>query len=603
MSAQTVSKTPIAYVINEIWTKQKKSCIAVAIALIGLAASQALFLLLSKGFLEALLLSSSDSISLQAIIPENIGKQLLPEISLSRADLFYLLPAAIMISGIIKSISTYYYTYGQQKITLRLANTLRSQLFSSIIGSDYINISKKSPGEWMSRIVNDIFLLQIRLSDSLSGLVKDSILVLTGIIFLSIIHWQSAAALIIAAPFIIKFLGRGGNRIAHYTEEFQKELSKISASVLDIRSRFDFLRVQQGEQLEFETFHEKNRNYLQLILKSLPIRAALAPGMEFMGVSIFALAIYTIYRGYWGQDINSSTLGLFFITLGMLLKPMRNIGDQMSRWFEINGAIKENLDMIHTKPSRDSTYSISETIQSPTAAIQLSSIVFGYDNVEARQPFTIAGKEIVLEQGTINLIVGPSGCGKSTIIKTLAGLIHPVDTNDPKTLNLISQNSSYVSQQPFFFKETIYKNLTYGLKTDVDEDAIWKALDYVDLQAFVDSIPNRLNTVIDPLDPNFSGGQLQRLCIARALLRPHQFLLLDEATSSLDFKTENLIMNRLQKHYTNSSNAILGITHKMHMLSLADSIWFTNGKILKTFNSLDSAKKSAEFCAFIQGME
>ena len=140
----------------------------------------------------------------------------------------------------------------------------------------------------------------------------------------------------------------------------------------------DFMRSQSGEQREILNFEKKNEGYFKLIMKSLPIRASMAPGMELAGTLVFALAVFAINRGYWGEELSPSTLGTFFITLGILLKPMRNFGDQLSRWYEVKGALETNFAEISlTKPTTQKKCAPTATNFFPT---KISEFACGYEN-------------------------------------------------------------------------------------------------------------------------------------------------------------------------------------------------------------------------------
>ena len=196
-------------------------------------------------------------------------------------------------------------------------------------------------------------------------------------------------------------------------------------------------------------------------------------------------------------------------------------------------------------------------------------------------------QNLALAAGQAVAIIGPSGAGKSTIVKSLAGLVAPSRWDASMAWVEITGHTTLVSQSPFLFKDTLRGNLLYGLPEDIrlvtTDEMLWGALRVVNLEEAVRGLPQGLESRFNPLETNLSGGQIQRLVIARAILRRPSILMLDEATSAVDVATEHDISTRLIGTVHETGTILLAVTHRLRWLELYDQVWFVeNGAVIMT---------------------
>ncbi len=185
---------------------QKKRLIQIIFALAILSISQAAFLVLVKGFMEARFGSSSidETIQLSSLLPADIIRYFpsLSELVILRSQITIGVPVCLLFAGFTKALATYIYQLGQHAIALFIAKTYRDRLFSALLSLPYVEIKKASPADWMSVIMNDVMFLQMRFSDFMSSFIKDTVLVVSCFIALSFIHWPSALILAFFSPFL-----------------------------------------------------------------------------------------------------------------------------------------------------------------------------------------------------------------------------------------------------------------------------------------------------------------------------------------------------------------------------------------------------------------
>lgn len=566
---------------------QRKVLISILIALVFLSLTQASFLILIKGFLAAFFAStSSDELSIAAMLPENFIARFpgLDGVRIARSDVVVYVPLSILLVGLLKAVASYVYGLGVVRLSLKVAQNYREKVFQAIISMPYLESSRRSPGEWMSVIMADAVFIQARLSDFSTAFIKDGVLIVSCLVSLALIHWPAAVTLLIISPVIAWQMGRAGKKISWFTEAFQRELGGLSGMLLGIRERFRFMRAQRGESFEKSHFEARNRSYLEMMNGSIFLRAIVAPGMELIGFLIFSAFIYAWTRKVPGFAVAPDVAIQFFVALGLILKPIREVGEQVARWSETIGGLRRSMEVVDFSSSsgdfqtfQPGGVQFAEDIVEDS--IRISEIRISYDD-----RLVLRAEGLCLKKGTAVAIIGPSGSGKSTLLKSFSGLVKPNVWKADLGWDKFVSNSALVSQQPFLFKDSILNNLTYGLspahRSSVSNSDVLKALAAVNLTEWNDDEARTLQSEFNPVQTNLSGGQIQRLVIARALLRKPQVLLLDEATSAVDAATEQDISERLIKFSRENSAFMISVTHRLRWLSLYDEVWFVeDGKV------------------------
>ncbi len=566
---------------------EKTILLMVVFSLVFLSITQGVFLLLIKGFLAAFFTSAdAENIRLGNLVPETM-RQWIPafeQLTISRSFLSVLVPVGIVVAGILKAFATYLYNLGIFRLSLKVAQNYREKIFEGVMALPWLSSSKRSPGEWMSVIMADAIFIQSRLTDFSTAFIKDGVLILSCLVTLSIIHWPAALALILIAPFIGWQMGRAGKRIAWFTEAFQRELGLLAGQLLGIRERFRFVRAQQGETFERTHFEARNTAYLKMMNGSIFLRAIVAPGMEWFGFFIFALFIYAWTRKIPGFDLSPDVVIQFFVALGLILRPIREMGEQVARWSETVGGLRRSMEVINEVDQFESQLGGVErrkvlSQHLPPTFVQINSMAISY---ERRLAFSASN--LNLKPGHSVAIIGPSGAGKSTIVKCLAGLIPPSSWQASMPWPQIVNHTTLVSQSPFLFKDTLRGNLLYGLsgseRQTVTDKMLWDSLRLVNLEDTIKVLPNGLESEFNPIQTNLSGGQIQRLVIARAILRRPNILMLDEATAAIDGATERDISTRLIAASRHDGTILIAVTHRLRWLGLYDEVWFVeNGRL------------------------
>jgi ABC-type multidrug transport system fused ATPase/permease subunit len=323
--------------------------------------------------------------------------------------------------------------------------------------------------------------------------------------------------------------------------------------------------------------------------------------MEWFGFILFATFIFGWSRKWPYFDVAPDLVLQFFISLGLILKPVRELGEQVARLGETIGGLKRSMAVVNAVQVRSNPdFTVTEL---PGGDVRADSVVITRLEVDYGERVALVADDLFINPGKSIAVVGPSGSGKSSLLRVLAGLVPPQKWQANVSWLELRTRSAMVSQAPFLFNDSLRKNLLYGLTAmsdDTDAElSIWRALATVNLDELIKSMPDQLDSSFNPLDANLSGGQVQRLVIARALLRNPKILLLDEATSAVDVASEFDITRRLVDDAKSHGRCLISVTHRLQWLSSYDEIWFVEAGRVINKGPLDQMMEFDRFRRFL----
>ena len=330
-------------------------------------------------------------------------------------------------------------------------------------------------------------------------------------------------------------------------------------------------------------FDTQNRAFATLQGKELAWNAIPRPLMEFFAVGLMLVFAWILWvSGPTTISERLPTLGVFAVALAQLFPPLTSVGAQRMRIM----AILPNLALAHNAiagpvPLRQDGTRRLERFEN---SIEFENVSFGYPGRDT----LFNNVNLSFEKGKVTAIVGTSGAGKTTIINLILGLFEPTEgqiTVDGIPLHDIKRETwlsriGFVSQDIFTYHSTVADNITIG-RTDRSEQAIINAAKTANAHGFINELPNGYQTVVGERGMKFSGGQQQRLAIARALLDSPELMLFDEATSSLDTISERLVQEAIDN--ISKDRTVIIIAHRLSTISHADKIVvFDNGQVVES---------------------
>ncbi|MEJ2057767.1 MAG: ABC transporter transmembrane domain-containing protein [Desulfofustis sp.] len=495
--------------------------------------------------------------------------------------LYSLTIAVILIFG-IKGI--FYYTYNSllERVGLSVIKDYRSKLFSHIHAQPVSFFQNHPTGTLISRVISDVTLMQQAVSGTLVGVLRDffTVTVLMAVIFY--LNWKLALYCFAVLPFaafpIIKF-ARVFRRLSIRAQE---ETANLSNLLYETITGNRIVKAFNMEAYEIRRCNRQLETLLEVTVEHARFRCMQHPLMEFIGG--IAIAAFIWFGGKLVID-EVMTPGEFFALMTSLVVAY----DPVKRLGTVNSVVQQGL------AAATRVFSILEiepAIADRPEAAELpdfsDQIVFSrVDFVYEDNSVALKDINLTVPSGQTLAIVGHSGSGKTTLtnliprfLEATAGTIK-IDNHDIRdvTLTSLRQQIAIVTQQTILFNDTVRNNIAYGRLESSDAE-IKKAATAANALGFIEELPNGFETIIGEGGARLSGGQSQRISIARALLKNAPILILDEATSALDTESEIEVQSALE--YLMKNRTTFVIAHRMSTIKKADKIIvMSEGKIVE----------------------
>jgi subfamily B ATP-binding cassette protein MsbA len=497
-------------------------------------------------------------------------------------SLIFVIPLLIVVAFTLKGFALYFAKAIMISVAEEIKRILQSQMVKSLINADTQLIDKKHSGKFISNLTYDVTHITNMLSTAILSLFKDS-LTLLGLLFVMFYqNWKLALIAIIMIPIAGLASKTLGKRIGKVATEAQEKSGFLNMHLIELFKNHKLIKIFQREDYESKrTDHHLN----QLKEKNIKINTVfvrLSPIMETLTGVMIAILIF--YSGKLALN-NEIEIGNFFSFLAAMMlayQPVRALSG-------LNMTLKQGLSAANRiLPIIDNKNKIADKegaqdIDITNSDIKFNNINFKYSNDEKH---VLSNVNLNITGGKMTSLVGHSGSGKSTILNLIPRFydIQSGDiTIDNQSIYKVKIKSlrdkiSLVSQDTTLFDDTIKNNIKYA-KNDVSDEEIIAAAKFSYAHEFINKLPNGYETIIGENGIRLSGGEKQRLSIARAMIKKSQIILLDEATSSLDAETESKIQDAL-KILTKGRTTIV-IAHRLSTILNSDQIYIIDtGKVV-----------------------
>ena len=481
---------------------------------------------------------------------------------------------------------------------------LRSQVFEHVQKQSIAFFTRTQTGSLISRINSDVIGAQQAFTSTLSGIVSNTLTLLLVIIAMLTLSWQITVVSLILLPIFIvptKWIGR---QLAIYTRKSFDLNAEMSSTMTERFNVSGALLVSlYGDRLaEGTNFRSKARR-----VADMGIKIAMLNRIFFIAMTSVAAIATSFAYGIGGhlainKEITIGTLLAITALLARLYGPLTSLSnirvDVMSalvsfeRVFEVldlEPMVKDPINPVHipkNMPSvefRDVSFSYPKANEISIASLEAPSVL---EKVLSEE--VLSSVSFRCEPGTLTAIVGPSGAGKSTISGLLPRLydvtkgsilINGIDIRDSTVLELRSL-IGIVTQDSHMLHESIASNLRYA-KADASDEEMWSACDAAQIGDFIRTLPNGMETIVGERGHRLSGGEKQRLAIARLLLKQPQIVVLDEATAHLDSENEALVQEALKSALAGRTSIV--IAHRLSTVVHADQILvIENGRVIES---------------------
>ena len=458
--------------------------------------------------------------------------------------LLIVVPIALIIRAVVDFLQSYIMSDVGQKVIRDVRNLIYDKLQS--LSLDYF--TQKRSGELISRITNDVKLIENAVSYALTDLVYQSFQVICFALVTFLINWRMALISIVVLPLVAIPMIVVGKILRKLSKRSQEKMADINSLLVETFIGVRIVRAFCAEARELDRFKKQNHDYYRIAMKSIKRMLILGNATELIGVAVALAIIYYSGRQVMEGLLSFGAFALFMAALLSLIRPFKKLSQVnsiMQQAVAASSRIYEVLDM---------SSSIQEKPQAQILTGFKNNIIFEGVWFKYAEQDILRGINLEVRKGQMLAIVGPSGVGKTTLIDLIPRFYDPnqgrilIDGMDIRgvTLKSLRQQIGIVTQETILFNDTIRNNILYG-KPDASPQEIEEAAKQAHAHDFIEYFPLGYDTIIGDRGMKLSGGERQRIAIARALLKNPPILLLDEATSQLDTESERIVQEALNR--------------------------------------------------------
>ncbi len=509
-------------------------------------------------------------------------------------SLILIIPCFIIIAFAFKGISL----YGAKVIMINISEDVRKSLqmdmMKSLIKADTDFIEKKHSGKMITNLINDVNFMTGLVSIAILNLFKDTLTLFGLLTVMFYQNWKLSFVAIIMIPLASFFANLLGKRIKKVTTQAMDKAGVVNTYLIEMFKNHKLIKIFQKETYEAARADLVLKNHVNRLKKLNEIYARSSPIMEVLTGFMIAILIYYAGNLIIKDDLGINNFFSFLAAMMLAYQPVRSLATLNITVNQGLAAAKRILPVIDLKEKIVDDQK-EEKIKIDKGNIEFQNINFDYD--DKNKP-VLKNLNLIITGGKMTSLVGHSGAGKTTILNLIPRFYDPksgdikIDNQSifKKRLSSLRKEISLVSQETTLFDDTVLNNIRYANLDASDEDII-KASKLSYSHEFIESLPNKYETLIGENGIRLSGGEKQRLSIARAILKESKIILLDEATSSLDSDTEEKIQGAI--NFLTKDRTTLVIAHRLSTILSSNKIYVIDkGEIISEGSHEELIKKS-----------
>ena len=527
-------------------------------------------------FFTVLLAASTSSV---AYLLDPAIKQLFID---KKHSLIFVIPGLIVLAFTVKGTSLYLAKVIMIGVSEEVRKDVQTDMFASIIKADTGTVDNKHSGKFITNLTNDVNMITNLISTAILNLFKDSLTLIGLMCVMFYQNWKLSLIAIIMIPLASAAARSLGKRMGKVTNEQMSKAGVLTSYLIEIFKNHKLMKIFQKEESEKRRASKYINNLKEATKKINIVFVRASPIMEVLTGIMIAFLIFVSAKLIASNELEVSNFFSFLAAMMLAYQPVRSLAT-------LNISVQQGLSGAkRVLPIIDDIPKIKEKDSAKTMIVNDGSINF--DNVKFNYVESQKGilKSVNLEipGKKMTALVGHSGAGKSTILN-LIPRFYNADSGDIRideqsiydsTIHSLRENISLVSQDTTLFDDTIRNNIAYAY-SDAKEEEILEAAKYSFAQEFIEKLPNKYDTLIGENGIRLSGGEKQRLSIARAILKKSPIILLDEATSSLDAETEDKIQKAI--NFLTKGRTTVVIAHRLSTILNSDKIYvIDNGNVV-----------------------
>ncbi|MDC3203995.1 ABC transporter ATP-binding protein/permease [Candidatus Pelagibacter sp.] len=517
--------------------------------------------------------------------------------------LIFLIPLAIIVAFSTKGIALYQAKIIMIQISEEVKKMLQIDMLKSFINADTQIIESKHTGKYISNLSFDVDQITRMLAEAFLSIFKDGLTLIGLLSVMFFQNWKLSLIAIIMIPLATIIARKLGKRMGKVATEAQERSGDLNRYFVDLFKNHKIIKIFQRENFE----NERSEEYVNALKdKSIKIRSVYlrsTPIMEVLTGFMIALLIFYSGKLIIDDELNINNFFSFLAAMMLAYQPVKSLTKVNIAISQGLSAAKRIIPIVDIKNEIEKNEA-REDIKIKDGTITFDNINFSYNS----NPEKLVLKNISLKinGGKMTALVGQSGSGKSTLLNMIPRIYNPsdgsikIDNQDVTEINLMSlrKQISIVDQNTTLFDDTVFNNIKYA-QPDSSDDEILEAAKLSMSEEFINNLENGFETKIGENGVKLSGGEKQRLSIARAFLKKSKIILLDEATSSLDSDTEEKIQKAIEELIYDKTTIV--IAHRLSTILNSDKIYvMEKGKILDSGKHDDLLEKSKEYKNFYE---
>ena len=496
-------------------------------------------------------------------------------------SLILIIPIAIVLAFAIKGASLYLARVIMIGVSEDVKKDIQNDIFASLLRADTRIIDDKHSGKFIANLTNDVTMITNLLSTVVLNLFKDS-LTLVGLLSVMFYqNWKLSLIAIIMIPLASLAAKTLGKRISKVATQQMNRAGILTSYLMEMFKNHKLIKIFQREKFEKQRAFEFINNLKESTKKIAIVYVRASPIMEFLTGIMIAFLIFFAAKLIIKDELEVNNFFSFLAAMMLAYQPVRSLATlNISIQQGISGA-RRVLPIIDDVPDVKEKIN-AENLKINQGTIRFDDIYFEYPNTDKE---ILKSVNLTFSGGKMTALVGHSGAGKSTILN-LIPRFYDSNKGDIKiddqsiynsTIYSLRKNISLVSQDTTLFDDTIKNNIAYA-DAKATQDEIKEAAKLSFADEFIEKLPNKYETLIGENGIRLSGGEKQRLSIARAILKKSPIILLDEATSSLDAETEDKIQKAI--NFLTKGRTTIVIAHRLSTILNSDKIYVIDGGIV-----------------------
>jgi len=518
--------------------------------------------------------------------------------------LIIIIPILIVVAFAVKGLSLYIAKVIMIGVSEEVRKDVQVNMLDKLIDADTKLIDNKHSGKFISNLTNDVGLLTNLISTVILNIFKDSLTLIGLLSVMFFQNWKLSLIAIIMIPLAAIAAKSLGKRISKVSYQQMEWAGALSSYLIDMFKNHKLIKIFQKEMYEknrakifLDNVKEKSRKMSIVFVRASPI-------METMTGIVIAILIFYAGKLIMNNELDISNFFSFLAAMMLAYQPVRSLATLNIAINQGIASSRRVLPIIDEK-SNLKTNKDDKELNIAQGNIEFKNVKFSYDTSDnLDKKITLNNINLKMMGGKMTSLVGHSGSGKSTIMN-LIPRIYDADEGEimidnqsifRTKIRSLRGNISFVSQDTNLFDDTIKSNIAYA-DMDATDEEIYRAAELSYASEFIEKLKDKYETKIGEDGIRLSGGEKQRLSIARAILKKSRIILLDEATSSLDAETEEKIQKAI--HYLTKDKTTVVIAHRLSTILNSDNIYVVDsGKIIANGNHGELMKSSSTYKNF-----